>query len=261
MGADLLKPRAWLAAMLFSLGPTMAGTPAGAPVKPQLSPVDVQSLLQGRTVAIGSVNSIELAATLETLEGKGGLSYLEGKAVNGLVVSIFVDQEADPRDLSHVKPGVLFRTIADRLKIVAPDAHRKFEDLLNQFIPAKTGDVAGFDLNLPSKARESFPIDRVIVVVFAMGRSNESTEFLDSAFAAVIADARKARLDTLVVPCIGHQWMDKNSLTFDDLFRAFFRTLDRSSGPLRISLSLYSGWPSFVVQDAVATLNREARAR
>jgi len=237
--------------MLFSFGPIMAATPP-------LKPVDVQSLLQGQTVAMGSLNSFELAATLETLEGKGGLSYLDRKAVNGLVVSIFVDQDYEPRTLGNSKRGVLWRTVAARLEAVAPDAHKKFEDLLEQFIPAETGGVIGIDLNLPAKARESFPIDRVIVVVFAKGRSKESAGYLDEAFAGVLADAKKAQLNALVVPCIGHQWTDKNSLTFEDIFQPLFRALDRSSDPLKVSISLYSGWPSYVVEDAVATLNREA---
>jgi hypothetical protein len=245
--------------MVLLSAPAMAASPAERLATPRHSPINVQSLLQGRTSPLGSIGSFELSATLETLERGGGLS-LDRSAVNGLVVTVFVDQEyeIESRDLSHVHPGVLHRTVAARLEALAPDAHTKFADFLGVFIPAKTGDVVGFDLNLLPEARKSLPIDRVIVVVFAKGRSNESAEVLDGAFDRVINDAKKARLDALVVPSIGYQWKDKNSLTFDDIYQPFFRALERSSGPLKISLSLYSGWPSFVIEDVVATLNREA---
>ena len=117
------------------------------------------------------------------------------------------------------------------------------------------GDVLGLDLNLADSERARFPVDRLIVVVLDRPGSKENASALETALTGVVADADRAGLKALALPCIGYQWNEKNSPSFDQIFRSAFKALKGPHRPFDLFISLYSNWPTPVIEKAVAAMN------
>ena len=218
-----------------------------------LQAVDATTLTEKRLVHLGATHSAELSVALESLKDEDSLAYLAKSARSGLVISIFVDPEQT--GAARVFEGELSRAVRGRLQSLAPGAHERLVEFIEQARQRQPGDVAGLDLQLTKAERARFPVDRVIMVVLKRASSKESAELMDAAMAGVIADAENAGLTAVALPCIGYQWKDHNSLSFDQVFRPVFKALKDSRRPLEVFVSLYSGWPTFAIEDAVAALN------
>jgi hypothetical protein len=203
---------------------------------------------------MGTIESNQVSVAIENLTDQESLAYLSNSAPVGLVVSIFVDSEPGAHAPSPTK-GQLALAICDRVKEASPSAYERVEKWIDQLATKKPGDVVGFNLGLTASERAKFPIDRLIVITFEKGHSNQAA-FLHRSMAEVLADAKRKGLAALVVPCIGYHWDEKHSLGFGDVFNPLFKALDRSKRPLKLFISLYDMWPSMVIEDATRALNR-----
>jgi len=218
-----------------------------------LSPIDATTLVEQRVVKIGTIQSNKVSVAFENLAEQESLAYLGNSAPVGLVVSIFVESEQE--DEPHLTEGALARAICDRVKKASPTAYEKLHKWINQLGTKKPGDVVGLNLDLALSERAKFPIDRIIVVVFEEGNSDEAA-FLGQSIANVFEDAKREHLAALVVPCIGYRWDEKHSLEFGDVFKPVFKALDRPGQQLQVFISLYDTWPSMVIEDAARALNQ-----
>jgi hypothetical protein len=224
--------------------------------RPLLTTLDASTLLDQRLLQLGTVHSIDLNVAFEDLNDRLSLAYLGRQTPSGLVVSIFVDSSKQRRGAFV---GQLARTVQARVQAVSAAAGQRLLELFEQLSERQPGDVVSLDLQLTAAERNSFPVDRLIVVVFEKSGSANSAEVLGPAMARVIADADNAGLAALAVPCIGYQPTDKNSLTFEDIFRALFAAFDGNHRPLRVFVSLYTEWPTFALESAVSAFNESWR--
>jgi hypothetical protein len=247
--------------LVFAVSPLMAAEHAStsqlAGHHRQLSPIDATTLVEQRVVKMGSIHSSKVSVALENLTEQESLGYLSNRAPVGLVVSIFVKSEQ--QEDSPPTEGQLARAICDRVKKASPSAYERVQKWIHQLGTNKPGDVVGFNLGLAVSERAKFPIDRLIVVTFEEGPSNQA-EFLDRSMAKVFADARREALAALVVPCIGYRWDEKHSLGFGAVFEPLFKALDGSERHLEVFISLYDTWPSMVIEDAARALNQASGA-
>jgi len=223
----------------------------------QLPSVDATTLVEQRMVKMGTIHSNNVSVALENLAEQESLAYLSNSAPVGLVVSIFV--ESEQQDKPHPTEGALARAICDRVKTASPSVYEKLQKWISQLGTNKPGDVVGLNLGLTLSERAKFPIDRLIVVTFEEGHSNEAA-FLNQAMAKVFEDARREHLAAVVVPCIGYRWDEKHSLNFGDVFNPVFKALDSPGRPLEVFISLYDTWPSMVIEDAARALNQASGA-
>jgi hypothetical protein len=219
----------------------------------QLSPIDATTLVEQRVVKMGTIHSKQVSVAIENLTEQESLGYLSNRAPVGLVISIFV--ESEQRDEADVTQGELARAICDRVKKASPSAYERVQKWIDRLGTKKPGDVVGFNLGMAVSERGKFPIDRLIVVTFEKGHSNQA-EFLDRSMANVFADAKREGLAALVVPCIGYRWDERHSLGFGAVFEPLFKALGGSEQPLAVFISLYNLWPSMVIEDAVRALNQ-----
>ena len=220
----------------------------------QLLPaVDAMTLSEKKVMQLGTAHSVELSVALESLNDADGLSYLAKHAKSGLVISIFIEPERIGAE--RVFEGELSRAVRGRLLPLSTGAHQRVVDFIGQAGQRQPGDVLGLDLQLSEAQRAQFPVDRLIIVVLKRAGSKEGAGLLDGAMAGVIADAAEAGLAALAIPCIGYQWKDNKSESFDDVFRPVFKALKKSDRPVAVYISLYSGWPTFVIENAVGALN------
>jgi hypothetical protein len=93
------------------------------------------------------------------------------------------------------------------------------------------------------------------VVALKRSDAKEDGSVLETALARVIADAEGADLKALALPCIGYQWNNKNSPSFNQIFGSLFKALKGSHRPLDLFISLYSNWRTADVEKAVEAVN------
>jgi len=218
-----------------------------------LSALDATTLFENRIVRLGTIHSISINVVLENLKNEDSLVYLSSRNRTGLVVSAFVDPER--ADEKRVFEGDLARTVRLRLQTVSRTVALRMADFIARMGEHRPGDVLGVELNLSESERARFPVDRLIVVVLNRPGSKESAGGLETALAGVVADADRADLKALAVPCIGYQWKQKNSVTVDPLLGSVFKTLNGPHRPFDLFISLYSDWPTPVIEKAVGAVN------
>ena len=248
----------FLLGLLLSMGttssygdkPTLSPLPAGQ--RQQAPVIAATALLEQRLVKIGTISQGQVSVVLENLHETESLGYLKEFAQTGLVISLFVDSSDNQDGISE---GELARVVRERLKAISPETDARVGKFIDGLNAKKPGDVAGFALGLAKEQRMAFPIDRLIVVIFEQGHSSESAQFLGQAMKGVIADASHEHLAAVVVPCIGYRWQEKHSLSFEQVFWPLFKALRVSEQPMEVYVSLYSTWPTFVIEDAVSVLN------
>jgi hypothetical protein len=78
---------------------------------------------------------------------------------------------------------------------------------------------------------------------------------LETALVSVVADADGAGLKALALPCIGYLGNEMNLETFDQIFHSALKALKGSHRLFDLFISLYSDWPTPVIEKAVAAVN------
>lgn len=210
----------------------------------------VNDLIEQRVIELGVVHAAGVFAAFENLAASKSLDYLEKRGTSALVISVFAKN-------GKLWEGQLARTVQQRLLGLSVETHQHVSDFFEALAQRDVGAVAHIPLNLPPAARAMFPIDHLIVVVFERGPSSNYS--LEDVLPLVLSTARTADVEALVFPCIGYQWQAKNSLTFDQVLKPLFAAMDTSEGSMDIFISLYSLWPTFVLEEAVSSINHAWR--
>jgi hypothetical protein len=238
---------------LVTLGLDVALFPRVFERRQLLAALDATTLFENRLVSLGTIHSISLNVALESLKDDDSLAYLSKQGRSGLVISAFVDPER--ADGERVFEGELSRAVRFRLQSLSESVHLQVVEFIARMGQRQAGDVLGLDLNLSDSERARFPVDRLIIVILNRPGSKESGSALETALAGVVTDVDGAGLKALALPCIGFQWNEKNSATFDQIFRSAFKALKGSHRPFDLFISLYSDWPTSVIEKAVGAVN------
>lgn len=207
---------------------------------------NITHLLTHQVEWLGTYKGHQVSLSIDDLSQPQFLSYLKQKR-NGLVVSVFRN-EKEPFEV-----GALMRAVLQKLKEVSPNDYRKLVDRLQKADGIKRGDVIPFPLDLPGDKYSEFPLNFLFIVVFEYGNVKEDQ--LTQGIKSVLDAARQQSMSNLVLPCVGVNSDNRDSSKFNDFFSAVFAAFTATDRPLNIYLSLYSEWPTFVLEEAVAGLN------
>jgi hypothetical protein len=214
--------------------------------------VDVAELIQGRVQRLATLKGHDILVSMDDLASRNAWTNVTGSR-NALVVSAFRYEDSE-----GLYAAALLQAFLARVEQESTDSKRRIFDALERAQAMQPGTVVSIDLHLPPGARQALPLDRLYVVVISHGQSRHQTgpqgdiaRGLTDAFLRATDD----RIEELALPCIGYNWRDKNSISFSDFFTAVFDAIPAGRWPPRIRLSLYSRWPTFVLDDAVASLD------
>jgi len=212
--------------------------------------INVTSLLTDRVAALGTYNGHTIYVSLDRMDQDDFLDYVKSSP-NALVISYFVESEATEPELFK---GALARELEIKLKSISPEADRAYVDQLDSLIKRPPGDVSRLVVRIPSESYRRLPIDSVYAVIADIkGESNQGVLF--KAIPQTVEEAHRDNVFSLVFPCIGFNWENKNSPTFDEFFAPLFNSLGTDGAPRFIYIPLYSEWPTFTLEQAVKSLN------
>lgn len=103
----------------------------------------------------------------------------------------------------------------------------------------------------------SFPANELLIVSFKTRQSeSESFEWVTDTFKI----AETAKDSNLILPCLGRNWVRTDSITFDAFFKEILKLIP-AGGRANLYFSFYSQWPSFELENAVASLNSAWKQR
>jgi hypothetical protein len=153
------------------------------------------------------------------------------------------------------RTSALQRAVLSKLESLSPDNFKQIDSVFDDEHQMVPGRVLSFPLIIPNVARTSFPVDNLIVAVYEEGSSGQVGDFEWVKTAFQIAEKQGA--DWLIVPCLGREWRDKNSIDFQTFFQSFVKEAPIGDRPPSVCFSLYRQWPSFELEDAVKSLNSE----
>lgn len=217
----------------------------------QVSRIDIVSLLTDRVASLGIFRANQIHVAVDNIYDDRCLNYIK-KFPNGLLISYFID------DSSRLRAGPLGTAVLWKLSRVSPDDKIKLLDLLDQLSGRRPGEVVGLELSIPDEQFSQFPVDYLFIVLFEEGSSvSIGDRIISQAIAEVFSNAERKNISTLIIPCLGYNWEDKNSIKFDDLFHSVFESVKVLSEPRDIFFSLYSDWPTFTLEEAINSLNKE----
>jgi hypothetical protein len=145
--------------------------------------------------------------------------------------------------------------VLEKLMQISPNDGRRLRDLFDQIKGRSPGEILEFSLDVPEDQYYRFPIKHLFVLLIEQGDSGQSKDVISKGITGIIEKAERKNVSTLIIPCIGYNWANKNSIVFDDFFRPVFQSLTLASAPRQIYLSLYTNWPTFVLEQAVSSLN------
>jgi len=251
------------ASALITGGPASPGSEIARPVRvlstSALSPRSAETgptgfslieLLTRKSVPLGKLRSYFFHVSLDDIADPRYLSHIS-RGVNALVVSAF---EANGKWVP--KDGALARAALLKLQVTSPNDYRNVSSQLAGKIELAEGSILPFELNHPTKSRQSFPIDHLIMAIFEEGSHAYPFDWV----ARVFEIAAKKNVSNLIVPCLGRNWQDRNSLEFRTFFQSFLERVPTTRRPAQVYFSLYAQWPSFELEEATESLNAAWRA-
>lgn len=212
--------------------------------------INATSLITDRIAELGTYNGHAIYVSLDSIDRDDFLDYVKGSS-NAIVISYFAESEAtDPR----LFKGALARELETKLKSISPETQRAYIDQLDSLIKRPPGDVSKLVVSIPPDSYRRLPIGSVYaVMVDIQGESNQRVLF--KAIPQTVEQAHRDNIFSLVFPCIGYNWDNKNSPTFDEFFAPLFSSLGADGAPRHIYIPLYSEWPTFTLEQAVKSLN------
>jgi hypothetical protein len=219
--------------------PIVSRTPAEKP--PQ---VGLHELLAQGTLPLGKLHSRQLHVFVDDIAADSFLQHLR-RDTNVLVISSYIGGTSSLRS-----------AVEARLRELSPADYEEVNRQLTNESALKKGEVVSFRLNLQSTARKRFPIDALIAVIFEPSIHDDNFSWTPSALEA----AERMNASNLILPCLGREWRDRHSIKFQDFFESVltrFPNDGKSQGS--VHFSLYSQWPTFELDAAVAALNNALR--
>ena len=212
--------------------------------------INIVSLVSTKFFSLGTYNTHSICVSLDSIMQRSFLDHVKGSP-NAIVITHFVEPGS-----SATSEGALGRALQAKLESVSPDASRIFQDQLSGLVGRQAGDVAKLDVHIPREHYQDLPIDHVYVVVLNLGTGNSNNGLLTKAMPRLFQQAVRNHIDSLIIPCLGYRWDDKNSLDFDEFFCPLLTSLPSDGRPSHIELSIYSEWPTFTLEEAVRSFNR-----
>ena len=220
--------------------------------KPQ--PVNTVQLLINKRLHLGTFRTHPIEVAYDSVADPQYLAAVRGSASNAVVVSSFIDTE----DLKQpVVIGEFGRAILTNLKRLAPAEEKRLRDFIAKGGDYQPGDVRDFELHLAKQARDAFPVDRIFVTILARGTGEENAErkAFENVMTRVVERAQQTGVRNVVVPVIGYNRADKNTVELKRVFRSLLAAMNPSTEPAAVVIDLYSGWPTPTLENAVAALN------
>lgn len=213
-------------------------------------PIAVGSLLIHENLKLGIFRAHSILISIDDIRAINYLDRIKGEEDNALVLSVFADEKG-----SNVVPGALVSAVTERLHRLSPGDAQGLIDRLRAENNLSPGQVITFELHIPESKRTQFPVKYLLVAVLPYSAPGKMRESLLRTLPQVFNLAGERRVSNLVLPCLATNWENKNSLTFDEFFSAFFEALPTNTDPNRIHISFYTEWPTFYLEAAVSSLN------
>jgi hypothetical protein len=213
--------------------------------------VSIVSLLSSPPRLLGTYKAHRLHASVDDLSDPKPMAYLTRRG-NALVISAFLSE-------GEVSIAALGSGVLEKLQTVSPQDHQDILDSLGRRTSLSVGQVMKFHLRVPIDRFAEFPIDYLYLVLFEQGTA-VTKDTLKAGLPAALTLAAQDKVKTLVLPCLGSTWENKNTVSLDEFFAAFFSTLPDGDKPHDIYLSFYRRWPSFQLEDAVRSMNTSWQA-
>jgi len=211
--------------------------------------VDIASILARQVVSLGTFRGHRVYVAIDSLLSGRSMHYLSGSS-NALAISHFMSSAAPAP-----KAGVLGQALLAKLANASPADGNRLRDALAQVGDRDAGHIIELRLNISRAEYRQFPIDYVFILLLDEGPSSDSRTVIAKGIGAILRLTRRRQVHTLLVPCLGYNWEDKNSIDFDAIFEPLLESVPRGGAPRDLYVSLYSGWPTHVLEEAVRLLN------
>jgi hypothetical protein len=211
--------------------------------------VSINELVARQTSPLGTYKGHQVYISIDSIGNDGYLSYVHDSP-NALVISLFKSS-----DSSKVRDGALARAVLGKLQQVSPDEGRRLRVLFDQAGSRSAGSFLAGRLDMSPDQYRRFPIQHVFILLLEEGQSTMQGEIISKGIAKILQEAEQKYISALIIPCLGYNWADKNSIKFDKCFDPVFKSLSGACYPRYVYFSLYSDWPTFTLEEAVSTLN------
>lgn len=243
--ATLKSGVAYASEMLRTLPPRETVMPRGT----SLRSVPLTELLSRRFLSLGTLKSYRLNASIDDIASDHYLKHLkEGR--NGLVISAY--EGSTRHGIRSRWAGELLSAVLTQLRQLSPNDYKNVSSRFNHDEDLDAGTVLPFQLTIPTATRRQFPVDDLMVAIFDRVNSrNEDFSWVETVFEL----AAKQNTSSLIVPCLGRNWRDRNTIAFQDFFASLIARMPTGRPHADVYFSLYSQWPTFEIEDAVKSLN------
>jgi len=215
--------------------------------------VSVVALLSHPRVELGSLKAHRIFVSIDDIEQLSQSALAKQKST-ALIISVFVANTGE-----GVRPfGALQASVLAKLAEFSPSDHFALVNKLSETHAIESVEVIDLELHVPEDRYSNFPVNHLLMVILPRYRPDPGD--LQKGVQRALDLASRLRVSNVLVPCLATNWMKAepgNALPFNVFFRELFDSLSLGSQPRNIYISLYSRWPSLVLEDAVFALNEE----
>lgn len=212
--------------------------------------VGITSIVKNQVVHLGTIKAHDVTVAIDKVDNDNYLNYVKGDS-NALVIPLYVYEGSDESTI-----GTLGQAVLAKLMQVSLDDARELRDLFDQINGRSPGDVLELVLHIPQEQYARFPIKHLFVLLIGHGESRKNDGLISKGISDILLRAEEKNVSSLILPCLGYNWADKNSISFEGCFAPVFKSLPSGSAPSDIYLSLYTDWPTFVLERASVSLSR-----
>lgn len=201
------------------------------------APVTVQGLFQTQTASQGTFQGHHVLISLDSIEDSHYLSFLK---THPTALAVAVDHE------NPSKPywGGLIRAVLRKLDSISPSDAAALRQVITGREPV-SGEVVSLPLHIPSEKFAAFPVDQLYVIGIK-SRTGDNGQGKDQQLAilangmrALMGEADRDKIENLIVPCVGVDPRDDQTVQYEEYFPAVFKPLGLSGRPRYIYLSVY----------------------
>ncbi|MBI1876345.1 MAG: hypothetical protein HYS05_20990 [Acidobacteria bacterium] len=223
--------------------------PAAFESRTSATEVRISDLLAHQRVELGTYRAHRFYVAIENIAGSSFLADLNEPSA--LLISHFVSED----EPGKVTMGQLARVVEARLVSVDPALGHRFTDWIVAASRRNAGEALDLSLDLTETDRRHIPLDRIILVTLENGPSGIANESIGKALAGAFVIVARHSTANFIVPCVGYNWEDNNTIDFPTYFNLLFDSVPAGPRPRAIHLSLYSNWPTFALERAVGAIN------
>ena len=153
------------------------------------------------------------------------------------------------------------RAILSKLQAISPQDFQDVTDALSATNAIHLHLLVPIVLHIEGRNRRTLPLRYLLLVPLRWWIVPTSfKKELSIVLPQVFSFANQRRVSTIILPCLGSNWQNKNETSFDDFFSAFFNSVPTGTVPRDVYLSFYTEWPSFYLETAISALNARWRS-